>query len=153
VRAIFRHTIRFYDTLDAKAVEEDGVRVFRGHPTTIVTEDMKLPIPYYSKMRQALITIGCVQQIKRGSAKSKSEWVLVRRPLDEDFDSVDPDESQSINANTFRLYQLATDAAIEGILLRLGGLNVAKALVDMQQEIDDLKDQLKSKESKSGVRV
>ena len=153
VRAIFRHTIRFYDTLDAKAVEEDGIRVFRGHPTTIVTEEMKLPIPYYSKMRQALITIGCIQQIKRGSAKSKSEWVLVRRPEDADFDSVDPDESRNIDANTFRLYQLATDAALATIEQRLGGLDVARALVDMQQEIDDLKRQLKTKESNSGVRV
>lgn len=134
-------------------MDVDGVRVFKGHPTTIVTEEMSLPIPYYSKMRSALITIGCVQQIKRGSAKSLSEWVLVRRPEEVDFDSVDPDESRNIDANTFRLYQLATDAAIEGLESRLGGIDVARALVAMQQEIDRLRETIEKESNSNGVRV
>jgi hypothetical protein len=143
-RAIFRHTIRFYDALADQAQVEEGLQVYRGHPTAVATDDLELPLPYYSKMREILITIGSVKQIKRGSGKTESVWVLVRAPTAEDFAGVDDTATKQNNES--RLYQLATDAAIARIEERLGGLNIAQAIVELNARVDQLAEQLKEKE-------
>jgi hypothetical protein len=135
LRAIFRHTIRFYDALSEQAKVEEGLQVYRGHPTTVATDELDLPLPYYSEMRQILITIGSVKQIKRGSGKTESVWVLVRQPTEADFEGVDT----SNRPNTeFRLYQLATDASIARLEARLGGLDVVKAVLELNAKLDAL---------------
>jgi hypothetical protein len=136
LRAIFRHTIRFYDALSEQAKVEEGLQVYRGHPTTVTTDELDLPLPYYSKMREILIAIGCVKQIKRGSGKTESVWVLVRQPTETDFEGVGPANNKP---NTeFRLYQLATDAAIARLEARLGGLDVVKAVLELNAKLDAL---------------
>lgn len=140
LRAIFRHTIRFYDALAKQATVEEGLLVYRGHPTAVATNDLELPLPYYSKMREILQRIGCVKQIKRGSGKTDSVWVLVRQPLATDFDGVEPSAEKTDSA--FELYKLATDAAIANIEARLGGLNIAQAFIELNDKIDRLEAEL-----------
>lgn len=140
IKAIFRHTIRFYDALADRAIEEDGLTVYRGHPTAVATGELDLPLPYYSKMREILITVGSVKQIKRGSGKTESVWILVKAPTDADFEGVDP-TSNKLNPE-FRLYQLANDAAIARIQEQIGGMNVAFALKELSDKLDELEVQL-----------
>jgi hypothetical protein len=139
-KAIFRHTIRFYDALADRATVEEGLTVYRGHPTAVATKELDLPLPYYSKMREILITVGSVKQIKRGSGKTESVWVLVKPPTDADFAGVDPTTNKL--SPEFRLYQLANDAAVARIQDQLGGLNVAYALKELSDKIDEQQVQL-----------
>lgn len=111
MRAILRHSVRFYEALESKAVEEDGLLVFRGHPTTVAAQELELPSPYYGRMRQILISVGAVKPIKRGSARSESEWILVHKPTEDDFDGVEPDIEKANRG--IDLYKLATDAVIQ----------------------------------------
>lgn len=134
LRAIFRHTIRFYDALADEATVEEGLTVYRGHPTAVATDKLELPLPYYSKMREILITVGSVKQIKRGSGKTESVWVLVRAPTEDDFSGVD--HAANKTSAEFRLYQLATDAAIARIQEQLGGLNIAQAFIELNDKIE-----------------
>jgi hypothetical protein len=94
-------------------------------------------------MREMLITLDCIKQIKRGSAKSESEWILVRKPEPADFDTLDPEaEKEKLTNKELRLWRLSVEGQLANIEARLGGLDIVRALNDVQVELAEVKQEI-----------
>jgi hypothetical protein len=53
--------------------------VWEGFLTRLV-KDLKLSVPYYSTIRTALMSMGCIRQLRRGGGTSPSQWELIKPP-------------------------------------------------------------------------
>src|SRR3954463_6745034 len=89
--ALYGHLTQVYDAMDMSANDvptEDGGtrRVYRGHLTKLVTQQLHLAVPYYTEIVHALRDTGAAHQLKRGGGTSPSEWALLTRPTLEKFE-------------------------------------------------------------------
>jgi hypothetical protein len=78
--AAFNHLVAVYEQLLADSTETDQGRVYEGYMTKLVTEKMKLAIPYYTRVTQALKGMNCAKQLHRGGGSSASVWLLLKPP-------------------------------------------------------------------------
>jgi hypothetical protein len=69
--------------------------VYEGMLTKLVTEDLGLPVPYYTKVRQFLMAMGCIRQLRRGGGSAPSQWELIREPTIDLWDDLTDDEPQT----------------------------------------------------------
>lgn len=53
--------------------------IYTGHLTKLFTE-LRLSMPYYSKVMQAMQDMDCCRQLRRGGGGSASEWSLHQPP-------------------------------------------------------------------------
>jgi hypothetical protein len=60
--------------------------VYEGHLTQLFSS-LGIANPYYSKIRDALVAQGCMEQLRRGGGSALSKWVLVKPPDEETFRS------------------------------------------------------------------
>lgn len=89
--ALYHHAVRVYAAMSEKAtmVHADGdsstvMLVFEGFLTHLF-EQLNLSVPYYTTVRQALLRMGCIRQLKRGGGNSPSQWELICEPTREAF--------------------------------------------------------------------
>jgi hypothetical protein len=59
--------------------------VYKGFITRLITHELSLSAPYYSKIMQALEGMGCVRQIRRGGNTAPSEWEMLTEPTESMF--------------------------------------------------------------------
>jgi hypothetical protein len=92
VDAIFGHTCSVYEAMFERAtrVPIDGLEnqymvVYEGRLVNLVTQELYLSVPYYSRVTQLLKKMGCARQLKRGGGSSNSQWELVKEPTLEDY--------------------------------------------------------------------
>jgi hypothetical protein len=78
--AAFAHLCAVYDAMKAEAVRTEEGLVYEGFMTKLVLERLRLAIPYYTTVTQALKGMDCAQQLKRGGSSSASRWVLKDEP-------------------------------------------------------------------------
>lgn len=94
--ALFDHTKRVYDEMLKRSTKQSIVfegmgdepgllDVYEGHLTTLITVDLGIANPYYTKIRDALVGQNCMAQIRRGGGVALSKWVLFRPPTEEGF--------------------------------------------------------------------
>jgi hypothetical protein len=103
---VFEHCKTVYDAMDKKAklvypdgeapedVLEPGVEsashpdemlVWEGMLTALITKELHFSVPYYSKIRNELMRMGCIRQLRRGGGSSPSQWELICAPTRERF--------------------------------------------------------------------
>lgn len=73
---------------DIKSDESTELLVYTGFPTTLITQKLNLPTPYYTTIRTALIDMGCVEIIRRGGGGAPSSWILHQEPTTDLFERV-----------------------------------------------------------------
>jgi hypothetical protein len=89
--ALFHHIVKAYDTMLEQAEElvtdepKGTVVVYKGFITRLITHELSLSAPYYTKVMGALEGMGCVAQIRRGGNTTPSEWQLITEPKEEEF--------------------------------------------------------------------
>jgi hypothetical protein len=97
---LFEHCVRTYRAMleDATRIEvqpdeEDGpeirgkeyVIVYEGFFTALITQKLSYSSPYYSSIKNALIRMGCIRQLRRGGSSTPSQWELIWEPTYEAF--------------------------------------------------------------------
>jgi transcription termination factor NusB len=116
----------------AESRREGEAVVYEGFLTRLITQQLNLSVPYYTKVRKALLRMGCIRQLRRGGGSSPSQWELSHEP---DLDSFlkqeapkvpkqDKDEAthQQILALTHRVAELESsrDAMIDAFAKHFG---------------------------------
>jgi hypothetical protein len=82
--AAFAHITAVWSAMKADATKTEEGLVYEGYMTKLITEKLKLAIPYYTTVTQALKGMDCAQQLQRGGGSSASRWLLKKEPkLDE----------------------------------------------------------------------
>lgn len=93
--ALFNHACAVYEKMYSQSRREqaDGVTtmiVYEGMLTKLMTEELGLPVPYFTRIRGKLLGMGCIRQLRRGGGSSPSQWELIKEPSFEDW--VDSEE-------------------------------------------------------------
>lgn len=133
--ALFIHCKNTYNAMleEASEVEFDkdskGI-VYEGKLTALITEKLYLSVPYYTKIRAALIAMGCVKQLRRGGGSAPSQWELFYEPT-----------IRLYNENV-RSEQLAEKAAAEEKKNALAPAT-QQQISDLQRQIDEVNEALK----------
>lgn len=76
------------DELDES--EAGSIVVYEGFLTHLVTRQLNYSVPYYTSIRNNLIRMGCIRQLKRGGGSSPSQWELIYEPSESAFLSAQP---------------------------------------------------------------
>jgi hypothetical protein len=81
VPALFEHACNVYKEMVAQSEidEELELVVYDGHLTNLFKK-LRLSVPYYTEIRNRLISIGCIEQLRRGGGSATSRWVLWKEP-------------------------------------------------------------------------
>lgn len=72
------------ESLGIEYEDQEGL-VYEGFLTNLITEEVGLSTPYYSKTTQELKRMDCIRQLRRGGSTTPSRWLLVREPTRELF--------------------------------------------------------------------
>lgn len=88
---LFTRCIQVYNAMAENAqVESLGVEyedqeglVYEGFLTALITEDVGLSVPYYTKTTQELKRMDCIRQLRRGGSTTPSRWLLLQEPTRE----------------------------------------------------------------------
>lgn len=92
--ALYLHCIEVYKAMVNDAIvinnpgdqeEADEIVIWEGMLTALITQELHLSVPYYTKITQALKRMGCIRQLKRGGGTAPSQWELLREPTEELF--------------------------------------------------------------------
>lgn len=86
VPALFEHACNVYKTMEDSSEMDDalGLRVYEGHLTNLFKK-LLLSVPYYTEIKNRLISIGCIEQVRRGGGTAMSRWVLWKPPTLEEW--------------------------------------------------------------------
>lgn len=83
VPALFEHAVKVYESMHREAREEAiGDRfhlVYEGHLTNLFKR-LRLSVPYYTDIKNRLIAMGCIEQLRRGGGNGTSKWILWKLP-------------------------------------------------------------------------
>ena len=107
--ALYDHCVRTYNAMlsEARRVrvapeqgEVDGflgedpepeyIIIYEGFLTQLITQKLNLSVPYYTKVRKALLRMGCIRQLRRGGGSSPSQWELIYEPSLDAFMKQEP---------------------------------------------------------------
>lgn len=81
--AMYQHCIDVYSKMRVEAIitegEDDRILMWEGFLTRL-TRGLGLSTPYYTMVRQELVRMGCIRQLRRGGGTSPSQWELVHKP-------------------------------------------------------------------------
>jgi len=87
---MFQHCAEVYDRMlqeaKPKTVNESEqivLMIWEGFLTRLITQDLRHSVPYYTAITQALRSMGCIEQIRRGGGSAPSQFVLHKAPTAE----------------------------------------------------------------------
>ena len=83
--ANFEHCQNVYKAMLSNSTRIEGVIVYSGFLTKLITQELSLSVPFYTSLMRELKRMGCVKQLKRGGGTAPSEWELVKAPTLDDF--------------------------------------------------------------------
>lgn len=103
VPAMFEHAQRVYDTMHQasrkESVGERSILVYEGHLTGLFKK-LLLPQPYYTKIKNMLVAMGCIEQLRRGGGNGTSKWVVWHAPELEAWKTTEAKRPSRGNAQT-----------------------------------------------------
>ncbi len=130
IPAPYRHALDLYAILDRDAeislVEGQPMRVWSGHMTKVVTDQLGLSLPYYTKILGLLKAAGCIQQLQRGAVTTLSRWILLHQPNVELFDAT----SENGATSPTRQRNNASEQRVKDLNTRVGELEDRVALLE-----------------------
>ena len=98
--ALYKKCVKMYQAMANESVSDGEYLTYEGFITRLVIDDLGLSNAYYSQMRSALVSMGCIEQLVRGGASTPSVWRLFKEPTFEDFDKA------SLTASTPKQQQI-----------------------------------------------
>lgn len=121
--AMWSHCLRVYEAMERQSVrkvifEEERV-VWEGFLTKLFKE-LGLSVPLYTEVRQELMRMGCMSQLRRGGGPTPSIWVLFGPPTLEEYNKVPPESINTKGGAKKRSAMDVLQAQINTINLRLG---------------------------------
>ena len=149
--AIWRHANTVYDAMkkDSKRVTVNGRRaqMWEGFATHLFSE-LQIPIPYYGKVLNVLKDMGCVTLARRGARSIESQWILYGKPTEAAYMKIRDKHAGSGNSKSRKSQAvLALEQQLADLKASLGGIDIPKALTDLQTQIDELKPKARKKAS------
>ena len=87
---LYTHSAKTYKEMFEHSEMREGIIVWEGMLTRLITVDLNLSIPYYTSITRALKAMGCIRQLRRGGGTSPSLWALITEPTPELFRDIDP---------------------------------------------------------------
>ena len=99
VPAVFEHAVRVYREMEKHSApdEETGLMVYEGHLTNLFKK-LLLSVPYYTLIKNQLIGMGCIEQVRRGGGNATSKWVLWKEPELDAWKDFNPKRARRGNA-------------------------------------------------------
>jgi hypothetical protein len=129
--AIFRAADTTYRAM--WAARDASNNTWEGYTTHLMTKDLGIPVPYYGKALDALQRMGCLTQLQRGGGRSPSKWLLHKTPTLEAYLAVK--EELHSRPRGKEKYDVL-EQKVSDLAQSLQGLDVARALSNMQSQID-----------------
>lgn len=127
----YEHCLAVYVQMESQAVTIDDELIYTGFFSSLVQKELNLPTPYYTKIKNILEDLGCIEQRRRGGGRTRSEWILHYPPDPYLFDQV-----QVLDVGRRRrTSQDELDATITGLNTRL--VEVERQLSQLQREVRD----------------
>lgn len=80
VPALFLHCEAVYEAMFASSTLVGESMVYEGYLTKLVTQDLRLSVPYYTHVTRALKDMGCIKPLRRGGSTTMSQWELGPKP-------------------------------------------------------------------------
>ena len=94
VPALYEHCTEVYEAMAERAVigfaypdDEEETLVYEGFLTRLIKDDLHYSVPYYTSIRQKLMAMDCIRQIRRGGSTTPSRWLMVLPPTLELFEN------------------------------------------------------------------
>ena len=92
VPALFNHCVEVWEMMHSESqqvtLDDNGmpltVQMWEGY-TTKLFRTLRLAVPQYTKVMQALQAMDCVRQIRRGGGSAMSQWALIQYPKLDSF--------------------------------------------------------------------
>jgi hypothetical protein len=132
---LFEHTVNFYEALLSESEESqvNGAveRVFRGKITDLFRE-LKISQTYYSKVKNALIDMGCITMVVRGTRNVPTEVMLHKAPQEDAFKTV------AKRPLTKRQDSATLAQRLDDVQRLIGGIDIRKALADHELRLSTL---------------
>lgn len=81
IPALFEHATSVYEEMTSKASWDDELSalIWEGHLTNLFRK-LRLSVPYYTQIKNQLMAMGCIEQLRRGGGSGMSRWVLWKKP-------------------------------------------------------------------------
>jgi hypothetical protein len=106
------HCINVYSKMRESAEEfHEGsvpIVVWEGYFTGLM-RDLKLAVPYYTMVKNLLVDMGCIKQLRRGGGNATSQWELLRPPTPELWATLPDDTTGATrtpaNESSFKILQ------------------------------------------------
>jgi len=113
VPALYEHACRVYKAMEEQATWStlEGVDsdrqflLYEGHLTNLFRK-LLLSVPYYTKIRNMLIALGCIEQVRRGGGNGTSKWVLWHAPALDAWKEVEARKPARGNTKTVQEQQI-----------------------------------------------
>jgi hypothetical protein len=92
--ALYEHCCRAYEAMlheakripvDTDSAETEYTILYEGFFTRLITGKLNLSTPYYTSVKDALVRMGCMRQLRRGGSTTPSQWELITKPTLELF--------------------------------------------------------------------
>ena len=135
-QTLYLHSLAFYRELESQAkTEPGGMLLFDGHHTKILNY-LGISTSYWSKIMRTLIEHGNIVVLRKGNVRQTSLITLRSEPSEEKISESDltrPDDGATLVA---RLEKRV--GALEGWRESQAGLNVPRAMLDLEQRIAHL---------------
>jgi hypothetical protein len=135
--ALFDHCVQIYEAMEAdseKRTEEGNlIDVWEGFMTKLFSTQ-GMSVPYYTSVRNALMGMDCIRQMRRGGGSSPSVWMLVRKPTTELFNAFAP-------ANNTTAQRRASKKTVNG-MLEQRQIDLMRRIEDLEKRVDACEDQL-----------
>lgn len=134
----YKQALTFYDAMydESFTDEVDGkeFRLYKGYLTNLFTSVIG-SLNTYSKIRGRLASLGCIQILEAGARNFPSVVVLVQHPADADWEASagGPKPRKKDLTDTPEYARLL--AEVEGIKKRLGGVDLAEALSNIERRL------------------
>jgi hypothetical protein len=159
--AIWLHIQKVYEAMDAQASLDDemGVEMTPGgeaNPfktgakikryegfTSHLFQELGIAVPNYGPVLDLLREMGCITQERRGGGPSPSVWRLWKKPTLADFELAHKTMPQ-VQVKVRK--EQHEEQRILDLQKQLGGIDVPQALVELQNQINVLKADLKEHE-------
>lgn len=114
--ALYYHCIDVYNAMVAgseykKLDDGSEARLWTGMTTALITEDLRLSVPYYSSITRNLKRMGCIRLIRRGGGNSPSVWEVLHEPTEKLFLEARPITKTKRQSEIAALQQQVKDLA------------------------------------------
>jgi hypothetical protein len=148
ITALQRHSISVYEAMMQSSKEEPvGDEVFIVYRGSVVNlfKNLSIGFSYYTPVFRLLEDSGCVTKLQQGARGVDTIYVLHRPPTEED----EPVESSSRPLTRPTEFDTLTQR-VENLERRLGGIDIVRALAELQESVDRLSNGSQTKPNRRG---